>query len=1296
VNEIKDIKYPGFGGLNYDDDNYTMPENDYRFAYNIVSNEDGNQRLIVGSRGNELKTTSLPAGTNKVIAFKEDVENNAGIYFIYNGSANHSIYRYNANGTFTVILNGAQNNGLGSTVGVILNFGANDTLDVDVVGDGVATKDGEGQLLLWSGGENPPRKINITKAINFTAGTGTPAYTQITNIKINQVKQPPLIAPILTYQDDPDFNANNLRGVIYQVAIRYIYDDNEKSVKGPVSKIQIPQQEEFPNGLSVGNTYKNNLIKITYYTYVDTVVGVDILIRKADVGSGVSGDWTLYDSVKIASSGIHTYYFYGDKIPYSLDQDDINRNYDAIGQIVRRQCLINNSRIVHGDITEGYENVNLNVVLTGLHAARSDADDALGFMFRGTTAAIGQKTILHIYNYGSTVPGTVWAMTTHNHGYATGDYIQITGTTDYNGSYYITVIDNNEFYFTATYVSDQSGTAQAEKVVMNFPFTADTDVNIGLVVKVGDTYYSYSLNNTEGKTKTEISTYFRNAINDEDVATFSATAYGENFRISQDDEDEIIAYMNILASANKYKTWCDGAIHYFGIVYYDEHGGRCGYANVSDESNIYIPSVQMQTHSGDNRFTNGIQWQIKHIPPIWAYKYQWVYGKSSVLWKTPYVINFNDEISEESETEYFKIVISDAVVRINGYLNNSNLPAYTFEKGDRLRVVGYYYLVEALENFPSTKKLVHYIHPFTNDDSIDVEVLSQDEDGDIYVSSLKNFDEFYGVYKERTALMYLLIEIYRPSRFEEEERYYFEFGECFSVGNPGTANRYHGAGTSGYGVTSQAQSYSDPTGTPAKGVFNDGDYYFQSILWDKQEDIKINIVLPANLPSISMFYDSQGTSMGRFHTVNLSAVQKRYNKIRYGGKYIDESNLNFLSKFEFDDEKALDDRYGRICKMIQRGGVLRIFQEHKVTSFNLDSTTSTDADGNVIVTYADQIVSNGIQSVEDYGSKHPKTFIKNNNYIYYFDFNHFCVVRDALNGAENISRYKMTKFFKDKVNQIISLGEDIFDIIAGYDESTETYYITFKQKTPNVVYLSNYSNTVLGTIKGFTYPIQHQLVTGDRIRIFNSNYYNGSYEIIKIDDYNFYFYNTFIATETSYYDRSETLSFYELSNQWKSFYGFAPEFYGKIGSKFVSFLAGSLYLHNSTAVNRTTFMGMKFKAEIDLVFNKNPQDIKIYNSIEIHSNKGWDAGNIDSIKIEASEKYPNGMKSRLKKGYFKNIEGVYYADFLRDILSSGIAKINNLLNGRPLRGKTIRIRLTNDDNDKVILFSVVANSQFSK
>ena len=73
-------------------------------------------------------------------------------------------------------------------------------------------------------------------------------------------------------------------------------------------------------------------------------------------------------------------------------------------------------------------------------------------------------------NYSSTVLGTT-LVTSNTHGLVTGMYVIISGTTNYNGEYYVTRVDANTFYITKTFVAnDATGTGKKMYQSLFYPY----------------------------------------------------------------------------------------------------------------------------------------------------------------------------------------------------------------------------------------------------------------------------------------------------------------------------------------------------------------------------------------------------------------------------------------------------------------------------------------------------------------------------------------------------------------------------------------------------------------------------------------------------------------------------------------------------------------------------------------------------------------------------------------------------------------------------------------------------------
>src|SRR3990167_8338606 len=77
-------------------------------------------------------------------------------------------------------------------------------------------------------------------------------------------------------------------------------------------------------------------------------------------------------------------------------------------------------------------------------------------MVNGWTFDAGSNGAISAFaDYSGTVAGTVKA-TDVAHGLATGEVVTISGTTNYNGVFVVTVIDADNFYFTDTWVADDA------------------------------------------------------------------------------------------------------------------------------------------------------------------------------------------------------------------------------------------------------------------------------------------------------------------------------------------------------------------------------------------------------------------------------------------------------------------------------------------------------------------------------------------------------------------------------------------------------------------------------------------------------------------------------------------------------------------------------------------------------------------------------------------------------------------------------------------------------------------------
>jgi hypothetical protein len=168
-----------------------------------------------------------------------------------------------------------------------------------------------------------------------------------------------------------------------------------------------------------------------------------------------------------------------------------------------------------------------------------------------------------------------------------------------------------------------------------------------------------------------------------------------------------------------------------------------------------------------------------------------------------------------------------------------------------------------------------------------------------------------------------------------------------------------------------------------------------------------------------------------------------------------------------------------------------------------------------------------------------------------------------------------------------------------------------------------------------------------------------------------------------------TISFDEGKNGWNCYVPYTPSYYGRIGKRLVSFVAGALWLHESDNVPYNNFYGTQYQSLWRFVCNTSPKSVKLLWNIELQADNQWECS---SITTPPNKDYAQGMRSRIKAANWSRQEGVWKADFLRDmndtsarflnIINPIQRELNALLYGRPLRAEAFEIELRLVDSTK--------------
>lgn len=196
-------------------------------------------------------------------------------------------------------------------------------------------------------------------------------------------------------------------------------------------------------------------------------------------------------------------------------------------------------------------------------------------------------------------------------------------------------------------------------------------------------------------------------------------------------------------------------------------------------------------------------------------------------------------------------------------------------------------------------------------------------------------------------------------------------------------------------------------------------------------------------------------------------VKEKYNKgkLRSGGNYIDNTQVNNLSRFDYSDYNFVDDQYGGITQMYPVGQNLRIRQERNSSTVYIGNIQSISPDGATQTLQSNKFLGFVDAGSMNVGSKYGDWF-KIGSQEFFFDDATKNVYRQSQAGTFTISGkaftqeggadYKIHKLITD-----IALSNNTKNIAFGYDNENDILLLTF---------LGIENKTI-----GFHYPTQRWL-----------------------------------------------------------------------------------------------------------------------------------------------------------------------------------------------------------------------------
>lgn len=1151
----------------------------------------------------------------------------------------------------------------------VLGFTQTPIINIDIIyGDST-----QGDILYFIDSFGVPKKLNVQRAIAGGYGTIKKSYLDVS-------KEPPSIPPPCVYENDSSNTVNNLRKKQFKAKLRWVFDDQDKSVTSSQSEVAIPLGV-FDQSFDSDPT-KNCRLAIIYQTGAANVKKIEILMA---VSLGVVfSDYFLVASIDKSVTGLSdndlgTYLFYNDKAYNYIDVEESIQLFDYVPQTAGAQTLLNGNVLSYGNIKEGYPNLT-------------------NFSFNGNTSSILSSE--RPYYYG------------------------------------------NLF---SVLVSNQSGDSG---------FGSD---NIHIIVRGIISAPSFSLDTytvymTDGSTVT----YTLNTNDDSAaiIAGLRTDAIGKGYTIISSGNNDLIITKSAISLARTFITsnYSYNVLAQTSFNAYDwlgKHGWGLVYFDQKERTNgvVYTDgfSVNSASYTESGGFANkpSFNASIYHVPPDWAYYYQWVRTKdlkksSSQQWVSDRT--YKDLISLSGITKYAYISIQS--LNVFKAANPQSPLGYSFTAGDRITFMKRFNPDNTTANIYGNSKdfeiVSSVVDPIINGETRTgqfVKIILPSTDG--------SFDFGEGFFN-------YFIELYTPAQSVANGLdVYMEFGERYMIGNPTLSTRFH---------QGMLQNQTTDHLTPATFEFNKGDFYIKNrsvqtgneFLFNVPENTVtgadfiivginfLNSTYPdsnittqnqayVGMPSFNPFTDGRwflgavavtdfhikGSITWNFSTAQTGSAWDLYIQNRFGEKlYLVSENVEAAGSytFSFDTYTTLEDDH--IFLLAQGSAVRTIkFLSSNIT-FTIDKVISqVMIDKNFSDYYPSSVNSNGRAFVYSENANQvtfpvnyrwslayqSDTNINKSNRFYAQNFDS----ADRRYGSiQRMLNYgKLLTFFQERrCGQAGIYQKFITDNTGGTQLITTTNIITEN----NIQYyagdygVGNQSDSVVqsGFVYYFADPIRGVIcrLSRDGITVLSEVYKMQTYAGRTIPNYltsrNYTFGGVARITgafnvrkdNTSEYlcvlqpwtygsDSfvGETLAFDEGRNAFYSFFDFAPEHLICAENVLYSFRNGRMFIHDQTAAGTmNTFYGTKYETWIKRVFNEPLMQKKSWISVTEQASVIWDCPEISTNQYSYGT---TAQQSNLITDDFNLTESQFNAAFLNDSNSIG-----GIAEGDTLKGSLIKIK----------------------
>ena len=760
---------------------------------------------------------------------------------------------------------------------------------------------------------NPPRCINLQKLIDGD-------YSAISFELLDAVKAPPTRTPLVVAATDTTRKINRIYGLGIRFIYCFIYENNEVSKWSPPSEICRVENSNTIIGKNPSQFEADNKIVVTIATGNEIVKK----IRVAATVLGHDKNFYIFKEIdkaqeSVPDNNVIDVDFYNDR--YTEPVSNLDSNSDAIPDVAGAQVVLpNKTHISYGDISEGFNNVEVDITLSlrrqeitsGIATAYPDVVCCINAITTGVTHefTIGAGSIAPTYpaiDNGGTYNDNYWK-------FYEGDIIPI--------SYqYAHLILEKTAYYTVTAADitaiNAAGTASAKRIYLNNTLMTWALAQFGI---------------TAVSTGNDVNDNATAVINDSPPVT------------------SLYAYLKrkLVIRKTKPKLTLTPGEKRVGVVYLDR-ASRDGTVQFSPLTSVYVP-YEPEDAAGRTTFANAnapyairLTARVNHYPPEFATDYVFVEQEAPIPSKTRRTARNID--TDPNYPSLYRISLCKPY-------HSGSIIQKEIKEND---------LLTFISNGVTFDTTVGFNVPLTYCETlIQIPI--------VRYSTNEGYEGLECVYIPRInlescsgPLQNFVIDIETVNK-ESNSYVYREISPIYRISAPHTINRAHRGNvqdqTSVLPAIVDLDNYGDTWLRPRAMLTNYVGYMDRIIMWTKD-------------PHYSDYYLSEWTDKGRYQIFNPNNRRlEQSTAIVHSGKFADSTLVNGLSAFDALDRVTLQPSHGKVLAMINKGGsVLTIIQAKKETSIYIQQTFGVGGDSNVPM-LSDKIFGHVNPLKENYGCMH--------------------------------------------------------------------------------------------------------------------------------------------------------------------------------------------------------------------------------------------------------------------------------------------------------------------------------------